>query len=269
EMGLYKINWKENYQIDLTVNPQDGYTTWITNVYLNLFGFGLSIKNISEIENGYQITARFDDNWWKKGQYEIDLDFQDYTDQDYFDIELIPDGEYLDFYLDNQLLASVMFVEDDFFNQLINLSEEKPLDFSQVIWPTRADGSMDYPVPSDILLLNFIPTHKTIGEVQLYSSDTTASSGTTLEADTELRWIGSGTEGRIKVLAKDGQEGWVVEDTLDNLVPENDYAKAVPNPFNLVEEEKKTAKVFPLWIVFLAGVAILGMGAVLIRKRKK
>ncbi|MDC7219531.1 MAG: hypothetical protein PQJ59_06290 [Spirochaetales bacterium] len=53
--------------------------------------------------------------------------------------------------------------------------------------------------------------------------------GRILPANTDLRWIGKGSGGRIKVLASDGREGWVNSDELELVLTFPDYS-AIPAP---------------------------------------
>ncbi|MDC7220310.1 MAG: SH3 domain-containing protein [Spirochaetales bacterium] len=197
------------------------WTFWIENIiydngryFVRLYGDSTYQKRINEID--------------RKGTF---LSFIENQNNNFFNLKLIPDGDYLDIYLNNETekAASLIKVNQNYLAELNNVLKNDTADLSHITWPTRADGSMDYPIPSDVLLQNYNPTHKTIEETSFLSSDSPSAESQLLPVNTDLRWIGKGRDGRIKVLASDGREGWVHGDELELVLTFPDYS-AIPAP---------------------------------------
>lgn len=207
-LDIYRATDKENlyiYQASISIG--------------NTYRDSLFIKNISPVDKGFKVTLQGDSMFYSYKEYnstagELDLPLGD------FNLIFIRDGDYMDVYSESQEtpLTTFILVEQNFREELYNLMDTNTCDLSNITWPTRADGSMDYPVGSEILLQNFIPTHKTITPTPLLTEDNPNSESTQLPVGTELRWIGTGTEGRINVLTAEGQEGWCSTVDLENSI---------------------------------------------------
>jgi hypothetical protein len=62
---------------------------------------------------------------------------------------LYVDGEYINMYINDisQKFGTLVRVKEEFIKQYEDLMETNICDLIDVIWPRRADGSMDYPPP--------------------------------------------------------------------------------------------------------------------------
>ena len=106
----------------------------------------LLIKNIIKNEEGFIVTVKEStafqkiNKWWGWPNPE---------ERELFTVLLIPDGDYIDLYLENKntLIDTFVFVNRETVIQINNLKRGLPVDLTQVVWPRRADGSMDYPPP--------------------------------------------------------------------------------------------------------------------------
>ena len=201
------------------------------------------IKNISPFNDGFKITVQGDDYF--KSNYKYEEGFIDYFDrpcpEGTFNLILIRDGDYLDVYLENMgnHFATFILVKQNFQDQLFNLIHTESCDLTNITWPTRADGSMDYPVQSSILLKNFHPTHQTTTNLRLRSTaNTDGNIITTLSVDTGVVLLEKGKAETIdgieniwmKVLTADGAEGWCFGGYLENLRPPEKPIPVIKTP---------------------------------------
>ena len=133
----------------------------------------LLIKNIKKTEEGYIITvkeaATFQDRneWWN---------WPNPNEQELFTVLLILDGDFIDLYLNNKntLIDKFAYVNKGFLAQIDNLLRAPPVDLTDIIWPRRADGSMDYPPPS---------VNTSNDQNSLEESEQVVDSKTTLESE--------------------------------------------------------------------------------------
>ena len=162
------------------------------------------------------------------------------------------DGDYMDVFVDDdgQLVATLIGVDDYFATAVEDFfHDETKADLSRIIWPRRADGSMDFPPPEGASL-TFRADDKERGELaepirprdRQSRSQTTdrlrvrenpdASSAivTTLDTGTEvqvletgnLETIGGITAPWVKVLSANGFTGWAFSGYLESLAPEQE-----------------------------------------------
>jgi hypothetical protein len=104
------------------------------------------VKNIFKVEYGYKVTCL--------GPYEIypkagpNFDWSLYSGGE-IDLLLYVDGEYIDMYFNDKThkFGTVVRVQEEFIRQYEALMETNTCDLTNVVWPRRADGSMDYPPP--------------------------------------------------------------------------------------------------------------------------
>jgi hypothetical protein len=138
--GIYY--WYEDYNI-LT-----GGEVLIFNSAIRFGGpNSFLIKEIDKTVYGYRITcieskryntkhtgANF--NWFKGNEV-------------YFDLLMYIDGDYIDLYINStsQKFGTIMKVGKEFATQFESLIKTNTCDLTNVMWPRRADGSMDYPPP--------------------------------------------------------------------------------------------------------------------------
>jgi len=69
------------------------------------------------------------------------------------------DGDYMDVFVDDDAskIATLIGVDDYFVEAVKGIFEGETIDLSKIIWPRRADGSMDYPPPAGVSLSSNIP----------------------------------------------------------------------------------------------------------------
>jgi hypothetical protein len=107
------------------------------------------IRKIVPVNNGYGITLEGD--WFAAvyGEKVGGLPFPKYEDRRTFDLIFIPDGDYMDVYLDSLDTKFATFAKVDpiFLVEMQNLLDTNTCDLTNIVWPRRADGSMDYPLP--------------------------------------------------------------------------------------------------------------------------
>jgi hypothetical protein len=149
-------------------------------------GFRLSnflITSIAPYETGYKITVKGDElfSGYGPNEYAIRLPFPRYTDRETFDLIFIPDGDFMDVYLDtlDNHLASFAKVNKSYIEELNRLINDDICDvFRLTNWPRRSDGGMDYPppiLPSSAVIL-FRPTHSAKANLNIRNG-TSATAG--------------------------------------------------------------------------------------------
>ncbi|MDR1616083.1 MAG: hypothetical protein LBR98_03640 [Syntrophomonadaceae bacterium] len=137
--GDYKLDWGE-MQIHNSVIISNGK---------NLDTSGFIIKNITKTEYGYRVTCiESVDNKHDCG-VRYNWSFVKDQGQEYFDLLLYIDGDYIDLYVNDtsQKFGTIMKVGKEFATQFESLIKTNTCDLTNVVWPRRADGSMDYPPP--------------------------------------------------------------------------------------------------------------------------
>jgi hypothetical protein len=107
----------------------------------------LVVKNINKTDSGYFVNAKR-----LVDKYKFDSDSLDWSyveGKELFNVILHIDGDYMDVYLEDMRhkLQTYIFVDQRFLKEMQNLLAENRADLSGIIWPRRADGSMDYPPP--------------------------------------------------------------------------------------------------------------------------
>jgi len=116
-------------------------------------GFALCeffITEIIPLNIGYKITL-IGDYWFIRGRnYSIPstrLPFPNWSERQSFDMFFIPDGDYMDVYLDSldNHFATFAKVDNVVLEELQRLLDTNTCDLTNVQWPRRADGSMGPP----------------------------------------------------------------------------------------------------------------------------
>ena len=262
------------------------------------------VTEIEPVSGGYKATMTGDryfasyaseesEAYWRS----VLLPFPPYAERQSFDMIFVPDGDYMDVYLDSldNHFASFANVDAVFLEELENLASTNAIDLSRLTkWPRRADGSMDYPPPEGATLA-FRASHKTTDRLRVRESpDTAAAIVTTLDADTEVQLLETGAAETIggitapwmRVLSANSFSGWVFSGYLEGLAPEVPLAAAsVPkNPETQsldstnAEPENKEAEtssrennfpVLPLAISGSAAILLVCAVLVIVKKRKK
>jgi len=137
-------------------------------------GSELLIKNIKKTGLEYivtvkEITLPFR-NWWNWPKPE---------ERELFTVLLIPDGDYIDMYLENKntLIDTFVFVNEELIAQLNNLIDGNIVNLSRITWPHRADGSTDYSIPA----LNTLEDVKQPESIELSVDSSDAESQQTVQ----------------------------------------------------------------------------------------
>jgi hypothetical protein len=77
------------------------------------------------------------------------------------------DGDYLDVFVNNRKIFTLIKYDEDIFYQFQNLMLNKICDLTHVAWPCRADGSMDYP----LIVSNSTPIRQAIEPAEIISDN--------------------------------------------------------------------------------------------------
>ncbi len=102
------------------------------------------IKKIEKKTNGYRVTCELTDSRIEDSDYTNTL-LEKLKDKQNIIFNLVLDGDYLNFYSeDNQLLYTYVLVDKAFTEQYENLILKNKYDSSKVTWPRHADGTCDY-----------------------------------------------------------------------------------------------------------------------------
>ena len=143
------------------------------------------------------------------------------------------DGDYLDVFVNGAKISTLIIRNDEIerqFGNLTGLWDDTPVDLSGIVWPRRADGSMDYPPPEGAILA-FRVSHKTTDRLRVRENpDTSSAIVTTLDTDTQVQLLETGatetiggiTAPWVKVLSENGFTGWAFTGYLEPLAPEQE-----------------------------------------------
>ena len=142
---------------------------------------GLFTTNIIPYSTGFRITMTGNYSFANRSESEraIRLPFPRYSERQSFDMIFIPDGDYMDVYLDslNNRFASFAKVESAFLEELDRLVRTNTSNLSRItFWPRRADGSMDF-LPPDGMFPEIVPVPvaETPAEIHVVASPTEQS----------------------------------------------------------------------------------------------
>ncbi|MDR0321600.1 MAG: SH3 domain-containing protein [Treponema sp.] len=196
------------------------------------------------------------------------------------------DGDYMDVFLDDNpvKICTLIGVDDYFMNVVTGIVQGEYVDLTRIIWPRRADGSMDYPPPLN--MSNYIATHRTTDSLRLQdSANTAAKLVTTLPRNTEVQVIETGSISTIsgisgswvKVISSTGYTGWCFDVHLEEIKkPDISYtigntATEVSQTDDFIQSDKGSQSLpFGALIAIIGGVVVVAGGVVLfIVKRKK
>jgi len=189
------------------------------------------------------------------------------------------DGDYMDIIIDDdsQAIATLVGVDAYFQREVINFFRDETVNLSRITWPRRAEGTMDYPPPID--MSSYRPTHRVTENLRLRDSSNTSSLiVTTLQKDTEVQVIETGTSSTIHnitapwvlIISSTGFTGWCFSRFLEEIAVNNSAADAIDDTAENSLVSNKDAKVLPfwVWIVIGAGVVVGVAVVVIIRKRR-
>ena len=109
----------------------------------------LIVNNIEKTEYGYKVRCRESSS---PNRIEVTVLASEWSlvqERQVFDLLIYIDGDYIDLYIDNteNKLGTFVSVSDEFVKQFNNLIKTNTCYLTNVQWPKRADGSMDYSFP--------------------------------------------------------------------------------------------------------------------------
>ena len=237
------------------------------------------IMNIMPYNAGYRVTIMS----LRDSGTLLPLSFPLQSEQPTFDLIFIPDGDFMDVYLDTlgNHFATFARVDTIFMEEMRNLVWRNTADISRITsWPRRADGSMDIP-PPDGVTLAFRATHTTTARLNVRDSPTTvAPLVTTLEQGTEVQVLEAGhteaigelTAPWVRVLADNGLSGWVFSGFLETVAVEAAVVEdqsvevatvIVPQAGNVANNG------MPLWVFILISIGVVILIFVILFVAKK
>ena len=119
------------------------------------------IKNIRKINNGYIVTCCSDEMFSNYPGPNFNWDLV--KEREIINLLLLLDGDYLDIFDETQekdnYFGTIVRVKEEFIRQYNNLIKTNVCDLTNVQWPRRANGSMDYPPPE---VSNNTPAQQTL-----------------------------------------------------------------------------------------------------------
>jgi hypothetical protein len=141
---LYGVPMK--WHLDITTHTRSGMYMFYNSMIYAGGGSNFLVKNIIKTEYGYTVTCF--------GPKEVQVntgpsfDWSAYPDGE-VNLLLYVDGEYIDMYFNDteHKFGTLVRVKEEFIRQYESLIETNTCDLTNVVWPKRADGSMDYPPP--------------------------------------------------------------------------------------------------------------------------
>jgi hypothetical protein len=265
------------------------------------YSFDFFVKNIRKNGNIYHVTAKMYQPpysymnsdptyppWANSPIAKIPVPSQ----REFFDFIIVPDGDYLDVYVDNYdtHFATFVYADNQFLQELETLIRTGTCNnLTRIVWPRRADGSMDYPPPAD--MSGFSADRRTTDRLRLRDNPATASLiVTTLESGTEVQVLETGpsavidgiTASWVRVLSANGYAGWCFGGYLEEIAkpvasgnaepPNGVGAVPVEEPQGgAVQDSAKTSAMpFGAWLAIIGGAVVIAGGAVVfVVKRKK
>ena len=240
------------------------------------------ITDIIPFNTGYRITMANQSFFTADWLYISALPFPLWSERQSFDLIFIPDGDFMDVYLDSldSHFATFAKVDAAVLEELGELARTNTVDLSRIrAWPRRADGSMDFP-PPDGVTLAFRASHRTTARLHVRESPTTAANiVTTLDLGAEVQILETGSQETIggvtapwvRVLAANGYTGWSFAGFLEAVqltVPVQ--AELAMTVMPVVSEAPSANGPPVLWYIAGGGaVALLLVGVVVFLARRK
>jgi hypothetical protein len=277
-MGDKDYSWYEIASISVLL---------FTNIHNRIFEYSgnrfefINSKN-ERIDNSYNFFSNC---------FNIFKEFNESDLENYFSenesvkFSLIPDGDYLDVYVNNNKFFTLVERTDeisDQFGQLMRWGINH--DLTRITWPRRADGTMDYPPPVDIS--SYRETHTTTTRLRLRDNPHTSSLiVTTLNSGIEVQVLETGaiatidgiTAPWVRVLSSNSFTGWCFSGFLEEIytpaITQKDFSE-IPFEDNFILQEKsisedKKRTILLLCLIIGAGVLTGGVAVLLEVSRKK
>ena len=289
--------WRDHYEMNMVNN-----WPWYHIASLNIVRFYNVFLSIEELSyNRYRfIIGRVEEESGIYSFYatcvEKRVSFQEYRFGDYFSVgegarfSLRPDGDYLDVFVNGARLFELFRLDDEIERQFGNFMgvRDDPVDLSRIIWPRRADGTMDFPPPGTDMS-SFQTSHTTADRLRVRDDPATDSLiVTTLDADAEVQvletgpveTIGGTTAPWVRVLTANGFTGWAFSGFLESTAapaepeihePPEPVAATPAEPPAPVPQNDAASTPMPLWLLLaIVGAAVVVIGsAVLFAIRRK
>jgi len=176
------------------------------------------IKNIQRLSAGkYIVTVKRADKI--NSNYDmlyLPLDFSRVGEGEFFKMIFNIDGDFMDVYVEDEQtkLCQLINVNNEFTNTFYKFIMDEPYDLSNINWPKRADGTIDY-APQLDPVSDFIPTVKTTARLNLREyANSQSSLITTLEEGAKVMVLETGSAETIGGV----QGNWTLVQTEDNIV---------------------------------------------------
>jgi hypothetical protein len=154
--------WRDDYEKTMEREPAFWDTYWWENFYPTYFDIRNNIISIGELfwddliyfaltqqyQNG-DITVVKAVCTAKKGDFPENPINKLFEKGNGYTIILKRDGDYMDFYVgdESNKVCTLIGIDKPFFDSIVGIVRGENVDLSQLTWPRRADGSMDYPPP--------------------------------------------------------------------------------------------------------------------------
>jgi hypothetical protein len=158
--------WYDNNLADI----QNGRAMFYNAVIRLGIGTHFAVKNISKTTYGYKVDCieslhdGRSDGRVPSEVFTKSLFWEKYKPGDAMTLLIYLDGDYMDIYVDSKeiLFGTFVKVKREFIKQYQSLIKTDTCDLTNVQWPRRADGSMDYTLPNTS---NNTPNRQTIEEI--------------------------------------------------------------------------------------------------------
>jgi hypothetical protein len=148
----YEEHYGSSKWYDIIYSGLDhGMKVFFNSVIYARYGNTFLISNISKREYGYEVQCYGPREVRPEISPEFNWDIYPGDPEMLVTLHLFIDGEYMDIYMngvdDEHKFGSLIRVREEFIRQFQLLIKTGTCDLTNVIWPRRADGSMDYPPP--------------------------------------------------------------------------------------------------------------------------
>jgi len=289
--------WRDYYDGQVNDWP------WYNIAFVNGMRFSNVFVYIEELkENSYWfINGRVEEEGGVYSFYstctEKIISFEEYHIGGHFSegetvrFSLQPDGDFLDVFVDGAILFTLVKLDNEIGRQFDNLVSERwnePFDLSRIVWPRRADGTMDI-LPPSIDMSGFETSHATTARLRIRDNPATDSPiVTTLDAGAQVQvletgpvaTIGEVTAPWVRLLAVNGFTGWAFPGFLESTAapaepeihePPETVAATPAEPPAPVPQNDAASTPMPLWsLLAIVGAAVVVVGgAVLFAIRRK
>lgn len=223
----YESYWSDPNNFEM-VEGSERSPYWYENISAHTFikslsqihisaGYSFAIKSIERLNNGYLLNVVFpySDNFYNNTPTSFPIDLGPYQPLDEFSIIIIPDGDYLDVYLDNldHKLTSLVMIDDEFFKQFDSLIRTNQADLRNITWPQRGTARiMDLTLPQTLEL--FIASHTSTSTLTVYATENNYEeviATLPTQAQVEVLTLAEDLANNptmVQIRTEDGETGW-------------------------------------------------------------